>query len=214
MLSKLNQDIVDVLPLLFFLSLAVAVIIGGVIMLLPANSGQAAPRLENISAPSTPDLPPLSYRELQERNGDRDWSDCDDDPLRLYVTVAEGDRTAMLRIIRHSVRRHGGQATFFDNVRLCVRHAGSWGPALAALNPYVIGDTQNITEGYETWARNAVIDSPPPATGASGDRQRAILLRGGPGYPGHSERPGYPYVRDRISGCRGYVARLHRLVDL
>ena len=179
MFSKFNLDAAEVKYGLLSLAISAAIIAGGIVMLLPVNSSQAAPRLENISAPATPARPPLSYRDLQERNGDRDWSDCAADSPRLYVTVVEGDRDAMLRIIRHSVRRHGGQATFFDNRNiLCVRNAGSWEAALEALNPYVIRDTQQITAGYEVWARNEVIDSPPPATGDSGDRLHdAIVIR-------------------------------------
>ena len=154
----------------------IAALGSGSIMFLPAFSGQADPLLERVAIPSTLEQPPLRYRAFKEQYRGSDLPDCRADTPRLYVTVAEGDRDAMLRIIRHSARRHGGAATFFDD-DLCVRHAGSWETALENLNPYVVRDTQRITAGYEVWARNEVIDSPSPSTGDSGNRQSVLFIR-------------------------------------
>ena len=90
--------------------IGLSTLVGGIIMLLPAHSGQAQPRL---SHPTIPDVPPeLDRRHLEETATYRDLKDpirqecanptphSEEKPRDFYVTVAEDDRQ-----IRYKYRR-------------------------------------------------------------------------------------------------------------
>ena len=99
----------------------VAMLVGGIIMLQPAHSEQARPRLAHLTVPGIP--PELDRANRDETANYRDLNNparkqCVDStphskekPRDLYVTVTEGDRRRMRQLIAYSAKVHGSPGT-------------------------------------------------------------------------------------------------------
>ena len=161
--------------------IGLSTLVGGIIMLLPAHSGQAQPRLSHLTIPDV--APELDRLHLGETATYRDLKDpirqecadptphSEEKPRDFYVTVAEGDRQRMLAAISFTARINESLVQPLYDGHQISYHDG-WETWLEALNPPYTG-----TKAESTPATPTGPNAPPPF------RYRLLTRSGAPRCP-------------------------------
>ena len=152
--------------------LALSMLVPAIIVLLPAHSDQARPRLSHLTVPTVP--PELDRRHQEQKATYRDLNNPDrqlcadptphgeEEPRSFYVTVAEGDRKTMLDLISYNARINDSLVRpLYDGWQISY-HDG-WEAWLVELNPAIDRNHDRIHQDYTHWAEHAADNSKPTA---------------------------------------------------